>query len=232
MRIGKMRFQFFQILGIWIHLLIVLARGDDDSIGREDAEKQERMPTRYYLDRIKLFFLHPSSNQGDPSSALKFFPQNHLKLSDDEKGHLRSFGITFEKQKRIKLFLRMNGRGVPHAEHHSPHHKHGGAVQTTPTVPISTSSTSLTKEAQLKANEFSKSSVTHSPSVGATHTQNGSSNFLPSLVEIENLTDLDEIQMLLKDTVHRERAVHEELERAMLDSENIEDCLDIVENIP
>jgi len=56
--------------------------------------------------------------------------------------------------------------------------------------------------------------------------------FLPSLTEIQNLTDLEEIEALLKDTISRETALDNELEQNLKESEKLEYSLESLETLP
>eukprot|EP01116_Phalansterium_solitarium_P001645 TRINITY_DN1145_c1_g1_i1.p1 TRINITY_DN1145_c1_g1~~TRINITY_DN1145_c1_g1_i1.p1 ORF type:complete len:733 (-),score=336.79 TRINITY_DN1145_c1_g1_i1:79-2277(-) len=58
------------------------------------------------------------------------------------------------------------------------------------------------------------------------------STFLPSLTDIQNLTDLDHIEALLNDTQAREAALDEELQAALVDSEKTEGRLEHIEELP
>jgi hypothetical protein len=57
-------------------------------------------------------------------------------------------------------------------------------------------------------------------------------SFLPTLTEIHNLTELEDIELLLKDTLNRELSLHEELEDALKSSEHVEISLDLIEALP
>lgn len=61
--------------------------------------------------------------------------------------------------------------------------------------------------------------------------RNGS-GFLPSLSEIQNLTDLEEIEAILKDTIAREQALDDEMENHLRDSEKLELSLESLESLP
>lgn len=57
-------------------------------------------------------------------------------------------------------------------------------------------------------------------------------SFLPSLAEIQNLTELEDIELLLKDTLNREVSLNEELEQSLKSSEHVEISLDLIEALP
>lgn len=62
--------------------------------------------------------------------------------------------------------------------------------------------------------------------------QSTNATFLPSLQDIRDLTDIERIHLLLKDTLRREQEVNKELEDAFRDSEGVESHLDLVEALP
>jgi hypothetical protein len=58
------------------------------------------------------------------------------------------------------------------------------------------------------------------------------SSFLPPLSEIQNLTEIEDIELLLKDTIAREAALAIELDEAMKQTEKVESNLEIMEILP
>lgn len=64
------------------------------------------------------------------------------------------------------------------------------------------------------------------PNEGKTHA------FLPSLEEIQKLNDIEQIEILLRDTKQRELTLNDELDEAVNASEKVESNLELFEVIP
>jgi hypothetical protein len=67
------------------------------------------------------------------------------------------------------------------------------------------------------------------PGITSAHS---SSSFLPSLHEIQKLTDLNDIDLLLKDVLAREHSLELELEESLKQTERVEATLEIMEILP
>jgi hypothetical protein len=57
-------------------------------------------------------------------------------------------------------------------------------------------------------------------------------SFLPSLSEIQKLNDIEQIEILLRDTKQRELSLNEELDEAVRASDKVESNLELFEVIP
>ena len=60
--------------------------------------------------------------------------------------------------------------------------------------------------------------------------QNGS--FLPSLLDIQKLGRLEDIEIILKDIDNQQAVVAQELEQALKQSEQVESTLDAIDALP